>query len=117
MRLLTAALLVLSAGAAARAADAPEPPKPAKASMVYYAGKVQGVGFRATAVEISKDYPVTGWVKNLPDGRVQLLAEGPAEAVDNFLKAIHARWDANIEKEEIEPQTPTGKFQSFDVVK
>jgi acylphosphatase len=117
MRVLAAVLIGLSASAAAKPADSPESPKPAKACMVYYAGKVQGVGFRATAVEIAKDYPVTGWVKNLADGRVQLLAEGPPEAVDKFLKAIHARWDANIEKEEIEAQTPSGKFQSFDVVK
>jgi acylphosphatase len=118
MRLFIVTLLALSAAvAAARSADPPDPPKPAKACMVYYSGKVQGVGFRATAVEIAKDYPVTGWVKNLSDGRVQLLAEGPAEAVDKFLKAVHARWDANIEKEEMESQTPTAKFQSFDVVR
>jgi acylphosphatase len=98
------------------AADAPAD-KPDKAVMVYYSGRVQGVGFRATAADIAKDYPVTGWVKNLPDGRVQLLAEGPAEAVDKFLKAIRTHWEENIEKEEMQSQTPTGKYQSFDVVR
>ena len=49
---------------------------------------MQGVGFRATAVMIARDYPVAGWVKNLADGRVQLLVEGPQEAIDKFLKAI-----------------------------
>jgi acylphosphatase len=92
-------------------------PKSAKACIVYYSGKVQGVGFRATAVDISRDYAVTGWVKNLADGRVQLLAEGPPEAVDKFLKAIRTHWQGAIEKEETENQMPTGKFQSFDVVK
>src|SRR4051812_32863507 len=112
MRLLTAALLLLPATVAA------DPPaKPEKACMVYYSGRVQGVGFRATAVEIAKDYPVTGWVKNLPDGRVQLLAEGPAEAVDKFLKAVRTRWDGNIEKEGVETPAPTGKYQSFEIVK
>ena len=107
-----AALFLLFAGIAA----ADPPPKPEKACMVYYSGKVQGVGFRATAAEIARDYPVTGWVKNLADGRVQLLAEGPADAVDRFLKAIRSHWEGNIEKEEIESATPTGKYQSFEVV-
>jgi acylphosphatase len=91
--------------------------KPAKACMVYYSGKVQGVGFRATTADIARDYPVTGWVKNLADGRVQLLVEGPEGAVDKFLKAVRTRWKDNIEKEEIDKQTVTGKFKTFDVVK
>ena len=112
MRLLAAALPFLFA------ATAVDPPaKPEKACMVYYTGNVQGVGFRATAAEIARDYPVTGWVKNLPDGRVQLLAEGPADAVDKFLKAVRSHWEGNIEKEDVESQTPSDKYQSFDIVK
>jgi acylphosphatase len=88
-----------------------------KAKMVYYSGKVQGVGFRAAAADIAKDYPVTGWVKNLADGRVQLLVEGPEDQVDKFLKAIRARWKDNIEKEKSEDQAVSGKYKSFDVVK
>jgi acylphosphatase len=87
------------------------------AKMVYYTGKVQGVGFRATAADIAKDYPVTGWVKNLADGRVQLLVEGPEDAVDKFLKAVRARWKDNIEKEKTEEQPVSGKYKSFEVVK
>ena len=116
MRVVAALLVVLGSVGAEPPADKPDPPKPAKACMVYYSGRVQGVGFRATAAEIARDYPVTGWVKNLADGRVQLLAEGPAEAVDKFLKVIRSRWEGNIEKEDIEPQAPTGKFRSFEVV-
>ena len=37
--------------------------------------------------------------------------------VDKFLKAVHRRWDANIEKEEVETPAPTGKYQSFEIVK
>src|SRR5262245_26068241 len=94
------------------ATDAP----PARAYMVYYSGKVQGVGFRATTADIAKNHPITGWVKNLADGRVQLLVEGPEEAVDKFLKAVRTRWQANIEKEQIEAQTPSGKLDGFKVV-
>ena len=109
MPLSFTALLLLSAVAA------DSPAKPEKAAMVYYTGKVQGVGFRATAVEIAKDYPVSGWVKNLKDGRVQLLAEGPADAVDKFLAAIRSHWQGNIDKEDIQPQTPTDKYQTFEI--
>jgi acylphosphatase len=91
--------------------------KPIKARMVIYSGKVQGVGFRATTAEIARDYPVTGWVKNLDDGRVQLLVEGPEEAVDKFLKKVHDRWKDNIEKEEVKKQEASGKYKSFDVAK
>jgi acylphosphatase len=105
------ALLLIHASAT-RAEDADK-----KARMVYYTGKVQGVGFRATAAEIARDFKVTGWVKNLADGRVQLLAEGPSEDVDKFLKAIAKRWKENIEKEETEKLPVSGKFKSFEVVK
>jgi len=91
--------------------------KPMKACLVHYTGKVQGVGFRATTAEIARDYPVAGWVKNLPDGRVELLAEGPDEAVDKFLKAVRTRWKDNIEKEQVEKRTPGGKLKGFEIVK
>ena len=105
--------LVLSALLIGMSADE----KPIKARMVIYSGKVQGVGFRATTAEIARDYPITGWVKNLEDGRVQLLAEGPEDAVNKFLKAVNTRWKDNIEKEEAKEATVSGKFKSFDVVK
>lgn len=55
---------------------------------VFYSGRVQGVGFRATAHRLARRYPVAGFVRNLDDGRVELLAEGEPEAVDGFLAAV-----------------------------
>ncbi len=86
------------------------------ARMVFYSGEVQGVGFRATAERIAQNYPVTGWVKNLNDGRVQLLAEGPGDAVQAFLTAIRTRWKDNIKKEEASEEKVSGKFKKFAVV-
>ena len=101
------------AGTAARG-DAGPDGKPV-ARMVYYSGKVQGVGFRAIAVDIARDYPVTGWVKNLADGRVQLLVEGPKESVDAFLKAVRTRWKDNIEKEDVQEKSASGKYKKFEI--
>ena len=97
--------------------DGKEPEKPMKATMVHYSGNVQGVGFRATAVMIARDYSVTGWVKNLADGRVQLLVEGEEEVVKKFLKAIRDHWKGQIDKEETEDQKLTGKFKKFEIAR
>jgi acylphosphatase len=95
---------------------APDHPKePPVGRLVHYSGRVQGVGFRATAEEIAHDYPVTGWVKNLPDGRVELLVEGPEAAVKKFLQAVRSHWDKNIEKEQIEEKPASGKYTKFEV--
>ncbi len=51
-------------------------------------GKVQGVGFRATVHKIAQKQAVTGWVRNLPDGTVELTAEGEQTVLENFLKSI-----------------------------
>lgn len=85
------------------------------ARMVYYSGDVQGVGFRATAERIARGYPVTGWVKNLSDGRVQLVAEGPGDAVQAFLLAVRTRWKDNIKREDIKEEMVSGKYKKFTV--
>jgi acylphosphatase len=58
------------------------------ALQVYYEGRVQGVGFRYTTRNIATGYDVTGWVRNLPDGRVEMLVNGEEEEVEAFLKGI-----------------------------
>lgn len=59
-----------------------------KQVQVYYAGRVQGVGFRYSVRELACGYEVTGYVRNLPDGRVELVAEGEESEVQAFLEAI-----------------------------
>ena len=85
------------------------------AKLVHYTGRVQGVGFRATAASIAQSYPVTGWVRNLPDGRVQLLAEGEDKDVQAFLAAVRAYWRDQITDEQVERQELSGAHQRFQV--
>jgi acylphosphatase len=57
---------------------------------VFYSGRVQGVGFRATVRYVACGYDVTGMVRNLPDGRVELIAEGARTELKAFLEGIAA---------------------------
>jgi len=56
--------------------------------MILYSGRVQGIGFRYTAKTMANGFEVTGTVRNLDDGRVELIAEGLKEELDAFLQAI-----------------------------
>ena len=60
----------------------------AKTVQVFYEGRVQGVGFRYTARGVAAGFDVAGYVRNLPDGRVELVASGDDEEVDGFLAAV-----------------------------
>jgi acylphosphatase len=55
---------------------------------VFYEGRVQGVGFRFTVRHIAKGFDVTGWVRNLPDGRVELQVTGQEDEVRAFLDQL-----------------------------
>ena len=58
------------------------------ARLVYYEGKVQGVGFRFSVKQIANGYDVVGTVRNLPDGRVEVYVAGDREEVEAFLTGI-----------------------------
>jgi acylphosphatase len=83
---------------------------------VYYSGRVQGVGFRYTAREVAIGFEVTGFVQNLPDGRVELVAEGEARELEDFLKGIEASHLAPlIRGKQVDWAEPTGEFRSFRI--
>lgn len=80
---------------------------------VYYSGHVQGVGFRYTAASVAGQYEVAGYVKNLPDGRVELVAEGPPEELERFLAHLRERMHQYIGDEKCDVSAPTGEFADF----
>jgi len=82
---------------------------------VIYTGHVQGVGFRATAAHVARHHAVTGYVRNLNDGRVELVAEGTADAVDRFLAAVGERMAAHIDAVDRQALPATGEFRDFVV--
>lgn len=79
------------------------------ATLVHYWGQVQGVGFRYTAIGIAQGFAVAGFVRNLPDGRVELLAEGESGEVQRFLEAIRRRMAENIESHQESDETVQGR--------
>jgi acylphosphatase len=82
--------------------------------LAVYAGRVQGVGFRYAAQELSRDFPVNGYVRNLPEGTVEVLAEGPAEEVSNFFAAIDRRMAEYIKDKSIQ-DAPSSDIRGFRI--
>ena len=75
---------------------------------VIFSGMVQGVGFRYTARRIAQGYEVAGYVRNLPDGTVELVAEGDPGEVERFLDAVAARMGDYIQGRTIHDETSCG---------
>jgi acylphosphatase len=79
-----------------------------------YEGRVQGVGFRMTAYRLSTAFPVAGYVRNLDDGRVELVAEGEPQALASFLQAIQREFGEMITAvEEVEENATGESFVGF----
>jgi len=79
-------------------------------------GRVQGVGFRYFAESAAMREGLHGWVRNRPDGSVEAHAEGDAEAVDRFERALrHGPRSARVDAVEVDSLTPTGRDTGFSV--
>ena len=88
---------------------------------IHFEGRVQGVGFRQSAKEIATGYEVTGSVRNLPDGRVELVAEGDEAELRAYLDGIadsHLAGLIRQREEQWSPAAGAGKgFKGFQVVR
>ncbi len=87
-----------------------------KRAHAFYTGRVQGVGFRITAEEAARDMGVLGWVKNLRDGRVELVAEAEEETLKRFIDEIRSGPLKNFIKQvEISWSNASDTFDEFEI--
>lgn len=82
---------------------------------VRYSGRVQGVGFRATARACARPHPVTGWVQNQPNGSVLLQAQGAAGALEAFRADLRRAMGGKIAAETATPVSPIAGESGFVV--
>jgi acylphosphatase len=82
---------------------------------VLFHGRVQGVGFRFTTCEVAARFQVTGYVQNLPDGRVRLVAEGEPAELDRFVQGVEAELVRFIRGRESSNSPATSEFSTFDI--
>ena len=85
---------------------------------IFYSGRVQGVGFRYTVKTVATGFEVTGTVRNLSDGRVEMVAEGREEELEAFRRAIQdCEVGRFIGNEHVSWSEATGKFRGFEIVR
>jgi len=82
---------------------------------VHFSGRVQGVGFRYTTLQVAQEFDVAGYVCNLPDGRVQVEAEGRPEEVAAFVTALEERMHGYIRKTERSAGKRAPQFSGFGI--
>jgi len=82
---------------------------------IYFSGTVQGVGFRYTTLSFAQQFLLTGWVKNLSDGRVEAIVEGSREKIEELLLRLKGQFGSFIRDQHIEWTETRGEFKDFSV--
>ncbi len=82
---------------------------------VYFSGRVQGVGFRFTAQAVASRFVVTGFVRNLSDGRVEMVVEGAESEVNRFQGAVEEAMGPNIRNVRATTAGATDEFAGFSI--
>ena len=82
---------------------------------IHFFGSVQGVGFRYTTCSVAGGFEVSGYVRNLSNGSVELVAEGNAEEINRFFERLSDLMKGHIDREEMTETPATGEFVSFGI--
>ena len=83
---------------------------------IFFEGTVQGVGFRYTTQRIASDLSLKGWVKNLRDGRVEVLVQGNEAGIAQLIKELDKSFDGYIRTKEVASQEISIPFPDFRIV-
>ncbi len=81
----------------------------------HFTGRVQGVGFRYTVHNLAMPHNVSGYVRNLPDGRVELVMEGPGSDMDQLVDSIRRKMTHFIRQMDMQEEPPTRAFTGFSI--
>lgn len=84
-------------------------------AILFFSGRVQGVGFRYSTYEIAKQFPVVGTIENCDDGRVKVVVEADSNELDRFIEAITASSTGQIKKMDRFDSAPSHEFANFSV--
>ena len=92
-----------------------EKPEDPIARRVLFTGRVQGVGFRYTTCDVARDFAVTGYVKNLPDGRVEMVCEGSREESARFVEAVCRAMRGYVHEMHTTDIPLSGRYRGFGI--
>ncbi|MEN6425410.1 MAG: acylphosphatase [Phycisphaerales bacterium] len=83
---------------------------------IIFRGRVQGVGFRYTTHSVARQYAVAGFVRNQPDGSVEMHVQGDATEIDNFIADVQAEFAGHVRDTQIEPAVFSPHYTDFQIV-
>ncbi len=85
------------------------------AKHIIFIGRVQGIGFRFTALNIANRYALTGLVRNLPDGSVEMIAQGYPDDIDDCVRNIEDSFTGYIRETETKEIPPNPQYEDFKI--
>jgi len=86
-------------------------------AILFFSGRVQGVGLRYTTFDTAKEFSVRGTVENLEDGRVKIVVEGDSREIDRFVEAVKTRMSGKIKGIDRFESAPSHEFENFSVLR
>jgi acylphosphatase len=85
------------------------------AKQIIFSGQVQGVGFRFTAFNMANRHQLTGFVRNLPDGTVEMLIQGSSQAIDDCIRDIKEYFSGYIRETKIKEIPSNSQYKDFEI--
>ena len=85
------------------------------AKRIIFVGRVQGIGFRFTALDIANRYRLTGMVRNVPDGTVEMIAQGPSDDIADCIRDIKEAFEDYIRETKTEEVPPDPQYTNFKI--